>query len=114
MTILFLVAAIVISGCALSVAIDVSKIRRELLSDIRKILMTMPPAPTPFDPIIMSSLHMHRSLVFGSGFFVIWEWTLGEWAPMTELIPSGAHPGMPPPYPGAFSGDKVKIWISTR
>jgi hypothetical protein len=113
MTILFVIAAIVISGCALSVAIDVWNIRRELLPDIRKILLTTPRTYTGPDRVTPSSIHLHQSFLHRAGFFVIWEWALGEWAPMTELIPPGVHPGLPPSYPGTFNGEKVKTWVST-
>jgi hypothetical protein len=113
MTIVYLVAAIVICACAISVAIDVWAIRRELLPDIRKILLTVQRLPhTPRVP--GSLLHRHHSLHSGEGFFVIWEWSLGEWTPITELIPPGISPGLPPSYPGSFSGEKVKTWVSTN
>jgi hypothetical protein len=71
MTILFLVAAIVISGCALSVAIDVWNIRRELLPDIRKILLTTPRTYAAPDRVTPTSIHQHLSILHRAGFFVI-------------------------------------------
>jgi hypothetical protein len=47
--------------------------------------------------------------VSGHGCFVIWVWRDGEWK--TRGLPNGIQTALPPPYPGAFSGDLAKTWV---
>jgi hypothetical protein len=46
------------------------------------------------------------------GCFVVWVWRDGEWK--TRALPQGVQSALPPPYPGAFSGDLAKTWVSLQ
>jgi hypothetical protein len=44
------------------------------------------------------------------GCFVVWVWRNGEWKTRTSA--KGVPAVSPPPYPGAFSGDLAKTWVT--
>jgi hypothetical protein len=112
MTVLLCLGVFVIAGSALCLALDVWNIRRELLPDMRKILLTMQRTyPVPGSPVFAGLHDGHRSQLMNVGFFAVWEWRDGEWILKTGLVPPGIHPGSPPAYPGAFNGDKIKTWV---
>ncbi|HEY3969132.1 MAG TPA: hypothetical protein VGM05_31570 [Planctomycetaceae bacterium] len=112
MSILLHLSVIVAAGSALVLALDVWNIRRELLPDIRKILLTVQRSYPIAGESVYSSIHNHRSQVLAAGYFAIWEWRNGEWTLNTGFMPPEMHPGSPPAYPGAFNGDKAKTWVS--
>jgi hypothetical protein len=117
MMIVFLVAAIVTAACAVSVALDVRSIRGELLTDIRKLLLTAERThPVQGHPgrQLPLGIHNHRTMGAGAGSFAFWVWRDGEWALETDSVPTDFHPGLPPAYPGAFNGDKIKTWVAGR
>jgi len=51
----------------------------------------------------------HGPRVARTGYFLIWEWQLGEWVPRDVQL--GVRLGLPPAYPGAFEGDIAKTWV---
>lgn len=115
MSFLTCLGVVVIAGSALSLALDVGLIRRELLPDIRKILLALQRADTflgerrwpPLDHTT-SPHNQHPP----QGFFVVWEWCDGVWILRTDLASRHVHPGLPPAYSGAFNGYKVKSWVA--
>lgn len=113
-SVLLLVGVAVTGGCAVSLAVDARRIRRELLPDIRKILLSAQrTSPVTGASMFPASHDGHGLAPWGAGVFVVWEWRDGEWMLSTGLEQPGVHPGPPPRERGAFRGDKRKTWVPT-
>jgi hypothetical protein len=46
--------------------------------------------------------------------YLIWEWRDGSWHVVDEGKVAGLDAGMPPAYPGTFTGERVKTWTPRR
>jgi hypothetical protein len=89
---------------------DMRSIVRDILPDIRAIMLKRPP---PQGGVAWPHRHDGTCLPHGGdgipiGSFVIWIWRHGEWH--LQPVPFGIRPGLPPAYPGAFNGDVAKTW----
>jgi hypothetical protein len=46
--------------------------------------------------------------------YLIWEWRDASWHFVGESKTAGTNIGLPPSYPGSFTGERVKTWTPRR
>jgi hypothetical protein len=114
-------ATLVVSALLLVVAwrlsADLQGIRDGVLTDIYRALVQQQFAEGRFDIWEKRSKHdgLDDHQKMGAprhGCFVVWVWRDGEWK--TRGLPGGVDRVAPPSYPGAFSGDLAKTWVSIQ
>ena len=46
--------------------------------------------------------------------FAVWVWRAGNWELDKDTVPAGHEAGLPPAFPGAFEGDRVRVQCSQQ
>lgn len=94
----------------LRIAADLRALHVQHIPDI---LAALEKLSRPLGPIRPPLTHLHHT---GGKFIneacVVWEWRDGCWQVIPESVPAGDGPGVPPAYPGAFSGERVRTSAS--
>lgn len=102
MEFLILVMVSVSAACLFMIAFDIRTILQILRSSSRSCASA--------EPMVAKGASDHHSFA-PPGVFIVWEWRDGQW--MTRNQSDAVSVGMPPAYPGAFSGDTVRTWVSS-
>jgi hypothetical protein len=96
----------------LRIAADLRALRVQHIPDM---LASLGKLSRPLGPIHPPLSHLkHKGDDLPNGVCVVWEWLDGCWQVIPESVPAGDGPGVPPAYPGAFSGERVRTSASGR
>jgi hypothetical protein len=112
---LLLVIALGILGIlvvVLRIAADLRTLRVQHIPDMLASLGKLSRSLGPIHRPLSHDPHKPEGLTDGD--CVVWEWLDGCWQVLPESVPAGDGPGVPPAYPGAFSGERVKTSASRR